>query len=75
MEKGSVGCIVRFCIFSWYAPQILNYAHTVLQLICGIFNDKPKSFAMSQTNANKNLHAAKNAKKDEFYTQNANIFI
>jgi hypothetical protein len=37
------------------------------------FNDKPKSFAMSQTNANKNLHAAKNAKKDEFYTQLADI--
>lgn len=28
---------------------------------------------MSQTNANKNLHAAKNAKKDEFYTQLADI--
>lgn len=28
---------------------------------------------MSQTNANKNLHAAKNAKKDELYTQLADI--
>jgi len=28
---------------------------------------------MSQTNANKNLHAAKNAKKDEFYTQLTDI--
>ena len=28
---------------------------------------------MSQTTANKNLHAAKNAKKDEFYTQLTDI--
>ena len=29
MEKGSVGCIVRFCIFNYYMPQILNYVYTV----------------------------------------------
>jgi hypothetical protein len=36
-------------------------------------SSEPKSTATMPTNANKNLHQAKNAKEDEFYTQLTDI--